>query len=495
MSVRTRVLVGTLVVVAGLSLSLGWPDFVARVAYAVESGQADAAREQLKHANDLSAAFQDVVTAVKPSVVNISSIKRVQQRVQVFPGPRTPSRDPFREFFGDEFFERFFRQRTPEREGVVRGAGTGVIVSSHGHILTNNHVVEGMDQVTVTLPDDRTFEAEIVGRDPKTDLAVIKIAAEDLRPAELGDSDQLNVGEWVLAVGNPFGLDHTVTAGIVSAKGRAYVGLAEYEDYIQTDAAINPGNSGGPLVNLEGQVIGINSAIVSGQRGYTGVGFAIPINMAQKIADDLLVDGKVQRGFLGVIIQNLTPGLGKSFGYDSEDGVLVAEVSPDGPAAKAGIKADDIIVELAGKKMTNMNQLRNTVATTTPGTEVDVKVFRDGETLELEIEIGELDSDEVSSPTTTATDELGLSVETLTDQAARHLDLDNVRGVLVTAIEPGGVAERSGLLRYDVIFSVAGESVENVSDFRAALAKQDLDQGVRLKVKTRGASRYVFLKR
>jgi serine protease Do len=486
---------GILVVVAGLSLTLGWPDLVARVAYAVDSGRADAAREQLKHAHDLSAAFENVVTAAKPSVVNISAIRRMEPRVRVFPGPGTRSRDPFREFFGEDFFERFHRQQTPDQNAVVRGGGTGVIVSSHGHILTNNHVVEDMDQVTVTLPDSRTFQAEIVGRDPKTDLAVIKVSAEDLKPAELGDSDQLNVGEWVLAVGNPFGLDHTVTAGIVSAKGRAYVGLAEYEDYIQTDAAINPGNSGGPLLNLEGQVIGINSAIVSSRGGYTGVGFAIPINMAQKVMEDLIADGKVQRGFLGVIIQNLTPDLAKSFGYDGEEGVLIAEVSSDGPAAKAGIKVDDIIVELAGTKMTNMNQLRNTVANTVPGTELDAKVFRDGKTHELKVKVGELDSDEVASSTTTTTDELGMSVETLTDDAARQLNLDGVRGVLVTGIEPGGTAERSGLSRYDVIFSVGGEPVENLSEFRSAMAKHDLDQGVRLKVKTRGASRYVFLKK
>jgi len=491
---RPMVLVGALTV-AVLIGAFVWPGSAQRTACADQSGQVETAREQLKHARALSAAFEEVAEAVKPSVVSITSIKRVETPALIFPGPRGPLRDPLREFFGDDLFERFFGRGQPEREGVVRGGGTGVIVSADGYVLTNNHVVEGADQVTVSLADGRRFVAQIVGTDPKTDLAVIKISADGLKPAQLGDSERLRVGEWVLAVGNPLGLEQTVTAGIISAKGRSYVGLAEYEDYIQTDAAINPGNSGGPLLNLDGQVVGINSAIVSRSGGYMGIGFAIPANMARKVMEDIIADGKVTRGYLGVIVQNLTPDLARSFGYDQPHGVLVAEVAPDGPAAKAGIESDDIIIELGGKPMDNMNELRNAVATTDPGTKVEVKVFRKGQTRSLKVEIGELDSAPVSRAAGRTTDDLGLAVENLTAEEARRLGLSDAAGVLVTEVEPGGVAERSGLLRYDVIISVGDKPVRNVRDFHAALREHDLDRGVRIKVRTQDASRYVFLKR
>jgi serine protease Do len=492
---RTTVVLGIVLVMTAVSLGLGWPDLVARVAYAVDSGQASAAREQLKHARDLSTAFQEVSKAVKPSVVSIQTLRRMGAPARVVPGPRTPSRDPMRDFFGDDFFDRFFGPNVPRGENVIRGGGTGVIVSEDGYILTNNHVVENMDQVTVTLSDERTFEAEVVGSDPKTDVAVIKIAAKDLAPAELGDSDALNVGEWVLAVGSPFGLSQTVTAGIISAKGRANVGLAEYQDFIQTDAAINPGNSGGPLLDLGGKVVGVNTAIISRSGGYMGVGLAIPINMARHVMDAIINEGKVVRGFLGVIIQDLTPDLAQSFGYDGEHGVLVSEVSEHGPAADAGLKTDDIIIEFDDKPARSMNQLRIDVAATKPGASVELKVFRGGDVRTLDVKIGELESESLATGKTEPTDDLGMSLQTLTPEAARQLELADTAGVLVTNVEPGGIAERSGLLKYDVIFMVGATPVEDLHGFHAALRDHDLDHGVRLKVKTRGSSRYVFLKR
>ena len=489
-----------LVAVAATGLGLAWPDLVGRVAYAVESGQASAAREQLKSVRDLSLAFQEVTKAVKPSVVNIRSITKMAgtSYYQVQP---TPS--PFGDRFGEDFFERFFGPRSPrERRGeefVQRGVGTGVIVSADGYILTNNHVVRNADKLTVTLSDNREFDAEVIGADDKTDLAVVKIDASGLLPAELGDSDDINVGEWVLAMGNPFGLSQTVTAGIISAKGRANVGIADYEDFIQTDAAINPGNSGGPLVNLDGQVIGINTAIATENGGYQGVGFAIPANMARQIRDDIIKHGRVVRGWLGVVIQDLNEDLAKSFGFDSTDGVLVGDVPAGGPAAKAGLEPGDIIVKIDGKPVVNMNKLRNMVAAVAPGTEVKVDVFREGEHKTFTVKIGELDSAALAGFTSGGSagdlDDLGLGLQTLSPEAATQLGIEGEKGVLVTSVTPGSVAERAGLHARDVIVGVGTQRVHDMDDFRSALGTYDLDAGVRLRVKSSGMQRYVLLKR
>lgn len=476
-------------------IGLSWPDLVGRVAYAVESGQAAAARDQLQHANDLSVAFQHVAKAVKPSVVNIRSLRKVTMRsprMQPLPMP-----GPFGE---DDFFERFFGQRGPrgqERERMQQGLGTGVIVSDDGYILTNHHVVREVDEIEVTLSDNRKFDAEVIGVDDRTDLAVLKIEATDLMPAELGDSGKLNVGQWVLALGNPFGLSQTVTAGIISAEGRTVFGDPEmYEDFIQTDAAINPGNSGGPLVNLQGQVIGINTAIASRTGGYQGIGFAIPINMARQVMEAIIKEGKVVRGWLGVYIQDLNEDMAESFNFDGTDGVLVGDVPSDGPAAKAGFKSGDIIVEYDGKATPDMKTLRNLVATTNPGTQVEVEILRDGERMTLDVEIGELETQTARTGGADNLEEIGLEVEFLTPEIAERLGLDDTqKGVVVTSVTTGGAAHDAGLRTGDVIVGVGDRRVSDLRDFKAAIRAYDLESGVRLRVKTDGVQRFVFLKK
>ena len=498
-----RVLIYPLVVAAvAFALGQAWPDLVGRAAYALESGQAAAAREQLKHVNDLSAAFQEVTKAIKPSVVNIRSIRKIEvnNRMRIMP---FPWRNPFfGSPFDDDFFERFFGPRqqpwsTPDgQQHVQRGLGTGLIVSDDGYIITNNHVVAQADDITVTLSDDRTFDAEVVGTDEKTDLAVLKIDAPNLLPAELGDSSAITVGEWVLAMGNPFGLSQTVTAGIISAKGRANVGIAEYEDFIQTDAAINPGNSGGPLVNLAGEVIGINTAIATKTGAYQGVGFAIPTNMVKQIMEDIIDDGKVVRGWLGVTIQNLNEDLAASFDFEGTDGVLIGDVIDNGPGDEAGIESGDIVTHFDGERVEDMNHFRNRVAATKPGTKVEMKVFRDGKSKTLTVEVGELESQSFFAHGPAAPEDLGMRLQNITPDVAQRLRLQgDEQGVVVTQVEPGSMAEKAGIRSGDVIISVGSDRVGNLSYFRHALASQDLDKGVRLRVKTEGMQRFVFLKR
>ncbi len=493
---RTKpIIIVALLAGAAVGLGLGMPDAISGVAYAVERGQATAAREQLKEARDLSLAFEHVAEAVKPSVVNIRSLKRVQA-VGRFQRAPSPLPEPFQEFFGDDFLDRFFQHRMPPGGFVQQGVGTGVIVGADGYILTNNHVVEGADDITVTLSDNRTYDAKVVGTDEKTDLAVVKIKAGDLMPAELGDSDAIHVGEWVLALGNPFGLSQTVTAGIVSAKGRANVGIADYEDFIQTDAAINPGNSGGPLVSLDGDVIGITTAIATRSGGYQGVGFAIPTNMAKTIMHDIIGGGKVIRGWIGAAIQNLTEDLAKSFNYHGTEGVLIGDVSENGPADKAGLQSGDIVVEYNGKSMHDMNQLRNRVAATKPGTEVRIEIVRDGHRLTKTVKIGELESHGVVAAGHEPSADLGFTVQTLTPDLADRLGLGaDAHGVVVTGVEPGSLADRAGIRTKDVIVNVGGDRVTDVGSFHDAMAKRDLSQGVRLQVKTEGLKRFVFLRR
>ena len=480
---------------AGVAIATTIPSIVSRLAYAAESGQALAAKEQLARATDLSQAFQHIAKALRPSVVSISSVRKIQPAVRRSQPELRGLPDEFRGLLDDDRFGRFFEFRFPEGGIKQQGLGTGVIVSNDGYILTNNHVVRQADEVTVTLLDDRTYQASIVGADDKTDLAVLKIDATELVPAELGDSDDINVGEWVLAIGSPFGLKQTVTAGIVSAKGRADVGIADYEDFIQTDAAINPGNSGGPLVNLKGQVVGINTAIASRTGGYMGVGFAIPSSMAQTVMRNLIDDGEVRRGLLGAAIQDLDASLSHSFGFGSQDGVLVGDVMANGPAEKAGIRSGDIITKFDGESMKGANQLRNTVAATPPDKEVEVVVFRDGQHKTFEVVVGQLDSRMNFSGGREASLALGLTAQTLTVEIARQLGCEEGEtGAVVTDVEPGSLAAEAGIRPEDVIVSVSGKPIRDIKDLREAMKEHDLTHGIRLQVKRDGTRRYVVLK-
>ena len=322
--------------------------------------------EMLRNTGEVFAGIDEKVT---PAVVFVSVEQEVSQQQTMFS-------NPFEEF-NDEFFKRFFDQRMPQQrqqpkqqKQIRKGQGSGFIITADGFILTNNHVVENADKITVKLSDERELVAKVIGTDPETDVAVIKVDANNLPFVELGDSDQLKVGQWVIAIGNPFGLSHTVTAGIVSAKGRSKIGLTEYEDFIQTDAAINFGNSGGPLLNIDGKVIGINSAIFSRSGGYMGIGFAIPVNMAKYVYQQLVADGKVTRGYLGLYGEDITADMAKLFGIENQKGVIVNKLLPDGPAAKGGVERGDVIIKKDGKAIEDWNIFRNEIARTAPGTKM-----------------------------------------------------------------------------------------------------------------------------
>lgn len=382
-----------------------------------------------------------------------------------------------------DFFERFFNQmpgpQNPQAPRTQQGMGSGVIISTDGYILTNNHVVEGADEVTITMADRKEYKGRIVGRDPQTDLAVIKIDAKEAFPASnLGDSDNLKVGDWVVAIGNPFGLDHTVTAGIVSAKGRV-IGAGPYDNFIQTDASINPGNSGGPLLNMRGEVVGINTAIIpQGQ----GIGFAIPVNTIKPLIPQLETKGSVTRGFLGVNIQSITPALAKSLNLPDQKGALVADVSDNTPAAKAGIRRGDVIVSFNGQEVVDSQSLPTIVAATPVDQQATVTVIRNGERLQFPVKIAELPSQraENNQPVPAvqpAREKWGLQLRDLNPQIANQLRLKSDQGVVVVGVEPGSRAAASGVRQGDVILEVNRQSVSSMADMMAKLKdSKDKDQ-------------------
>ena len=407
----------------------------------------------------LEDAFVSVADRVTPSVVNVS----VKPKRGTSEGESPEPGERFKEFFGQEFFERFFRRRQPRED--ARSTGSGVIVDPRGYVLTNNHVVENAGSVEVRLSDDRKFSATIVGRDPKTDLAVLKIDAPagSLPVAILGDSDKLRAGQWAIAIGNPFGLDRTVTIGHISATGRTHVGVATYEAFIQTDASINPGNSGGPLLNIEGKVIGINTAIVSSGQG---IGFSIPINMARDIMTQLISKGRVVRGWLGIVIQELTPELAEGFGVKKDSGVLVADVMKDGPADRAGLKPGDIIVQFDGAPITDVTDLQKRVAAVEPGRATPLSVIRDKASTSLTVKLGEQPGEEAVATGEPKSETLGLTVEPLTPEASQRFKLTTRSGVLVTDVAAGSSGEQAGIRAGDAILEVSRQPVKDVESFR-----------------------------
>ncbi len=438
-------------------------------------------------------AFREVAKKVSPAVVFIRVEKEVEAR---------GSANPFNSPFGDEFFRRFFGQppqqhpEAPRRHPKQRsmGQGSGFIISPDGYIMTNNHVVGDADQVTVTLLDGREYKADIVGTDPPTDVAIIKIDESDLPFLRFSDSDKLEVGDWVLAFGNPFGLSHTLTAGIVSAKGRSGMGLNEYENFIQTDAAINPGNSGGPLVDLDGRVVGMNTAIFSRSGGYMGIGFAIPINMAQRIRTQLVENGNVTRGRLGVYIQDMTPDLAESFDLEKGEGILIAQVIEDSPAEDAGLKQGDLILELNGKKVGKVADFRNRISFTAPGTKVKLLIKRNNKTRTITAKIGKLETDVDGRPTATGKlSKLGLSLQELNPDLAEKFDYQGQTGVLVTDVDPGSAAERAGIKRGDLIQEVNRTPVKTPTEVRKAIEKNKRSS-LLLLVRQGDATRYLAIK-
>jgi serine protease Do len=431
-------------------------------------------------------AMADVVAAVRPSIVNISSTKTV--RTHAIQNPF--SNDPFfRNFFGNQFG---FMDRPQEYK--QSGMGSGVIVDKNGYILTNNHVIKDADEIKVKLSDKREFKGKIVGTDPKTDIAVVKIEAGNLPALAIGDSDKLRVGETAIAIGNPFGLNQTVTSGIISATGRANVGIADYEDFIQTDAPINPGNSGGALVNVRGELIGINTAIFSTSGGYQGIGFAIPSNMAKAVMETLIKKGKIIRGWLGVSIQPVTAEIAKQFGLKNELGALVGDVVEDSPADKAGIKRGDVIIEYDGKAINEPSALRTIVANTMPGKEVSLNIIREGKHMTFKVTIAELTADLARQSGDFDNILKGVHVQDLSPDTKNSLGLPNrIKGVVVTDIEQGSPAEGI-LVKGDVIMEINKKQITSAKEYSAIASKISKQDAVLLLVNRDGGSLYITLR-
>lgn len=433
---------------------------------------------------ETSKAFSSVAKKAIPAVVSVKVKKTVKSGSSYHN-------------FEDEFFDRFFgpgARRPAPQPRPQQGQGSGFLISQDGYILTNHHVVGNADSIDVTLQDGKEFKAKIIGTDPKSDVALIKIESEDLPFVELGDSDALEIGEWVIAVGSPFGLQATVTVGVVSAKNRG-VQIAEYEDFIQTDAAINPGNSGGPLLNIDGQAIGLNTAIFSQSGGYMGIGFAIPINIAKNIKDQLIESGTVSHGFLGIMMQpeKITKDLAEAFGLEENKGVLITKVLEDSPADNAGLKKDDVILKLDGKDAGDWQSFRSSIGILPPGTEVELVVFREGKEKTIKVTIGSLeDSDHILGVSQIA-GKLGLQVEELTEETASRYGYEGEKGVIVTEVTEGSPAAVAGIEPNMLIASVNRKDVSSVEEFNKALEETAETRKAILLVRNKRFAQYVVL--
>jgi len=464
--------------------------------FCINSERADSSakndRDKLTTAKSLGQAFVEVAKKVQPAVVHIQTEKTISVRP-----------DPF--WFGDEFFkgspfEEFFkgfrspRERGKEYRHKQRGEGSGVIVDKEGYVLTNNHVIEGADRVKVRLNDGREFIATVKGRDTRTDLAVLHIKAKDLPVATLGDSDKLEVGEWAIAIGNPFGLEHTVTVGVISAKGRSGLGTGTYEDFIQTDASINPGNSGGPLINIDGEVIGINVMIIwPGQ----GIGFAIPINMAKQILSDLIKEGKVVRPWLGIRVQDLTADMAEQFQVKDREGVLISQVEPGTGAEKAGLTSGDIIKSVDDKAVKNASELIKEIQKRKVGQKVRLGLIRDGKEMTVEVNLTAMpEKTEIAMEKEDGEEKMGARVQELNPQLSSRYRISGVkRGVVVLSVQEGSLAEEMGLQEGDVILEINRKKIETVRDFERAMKDAKIEKGILLHIHRKGSSFYLTFKK
>lgn len=478
---KTKLLAGAMIVLLGMT---GWG--VARASQKFFTPGIHISMKMADPAEGPSrTGFAPVVKSVLPDVVNISTSKVVKSSDRMDLQDGMPEDMPpfFQQFFGQQFghngqqFGPDQDNRSPRNRGQREDSlGSGVIVSPDGYILTNNHVIDGATDVRVTFGDKRQLKAKVIGSDPKTDIAVLKVDGTDFPAITIGDSSKVQVGDYALAIGDPFGVGQTVTMGIISALNRGNLGIEDYEDFIQTDAPINPGNSGGALINDRGELVGINTAILSGgSGGNQGIGFAVPINLARSVMSQILDHGKVNRAYLGIMVQDVTPGISKAMNLKDMKGVLVGDVTPNGPAQKSGVQRGDVILEINGRTMEDSRQLRNTVSMMTPDATVNLKLVRNGSPTNVSVKLGELPTDKEQAKAEEGTSDKalnGVTVENLDAQTARQLGLSaSTAGVVVTDVDPSSALASAGLRRGDVIQEVNHQPVKNVSQFEEAMHK------------------------
>lgn len=450
-----------------------------------------AQQDGLEILRETSKAFASLAKKTTPAVVYIeTSLSPSKEGGNLLENPL--------DFFNDDFFNRFFGGSVPENKPKAKkehAFGSGFIVSADGYVLTNHHLVKDAESVTVTLQGDRKLPAKIIGVDPKTDIAVIKVDAKDLPYAVLGDSSSLEVGEWVMAIGNPFGLEASVTVGVVSAKDRSQLHLTDFEDFIQTDAAINPGNSGGPLLNMDGKVIGMNTAIVSpGGGGYVGIGFAVPSNMIKPIMGQLIKTGKVTRGFLGIALQQIDGDLASSFGLSKPEGALISDITKGSPAESAGLKSGDVILKYNDSPVVNISQFRNKVSLMSPGTNLQLSVYRDGKMILIPVQVGMQSDKPEKVKQAIPAEHLGLTVQDVTPELAKRYGYESDQGVIVTKVQPGSLGDQSGIKPGALIIAIDRKKVASTDDFEQGVLAAIKSKRILLLVKQGAATRYIALK-
>ncbi len=474
-------------VLAGILLTANF-DMTFKGRASSDSAERQKLEEKMAAMRDWSEGFAAVAEYVTPSVVTVETETTVRYE------------DPFTDYFGgDEFFRRFFGapRGQPRQEQKLAGLGSGVIVSEDGYVITNNHVIDKTDKIKITLSNGKTYDGKLIGTDARTDIAVVKIDEKGLPAIKLANSDNIKVGQWAIAVGNPFSksLSHTVTAGIISGMSRSSVGLDSDVDFLQTDAAINPGNSGGALVNMNGELVGINAAILSRSGGYEGVGFAIPSNTAKSIMDQLIKTGKVVRGFVGVSMQDVDEQMAKAMGLKSAKGAVVAQIVEGSPADKAKLQAGDVIVKVNGKEMENSAEIRKQIVPKAPGTTVELTIIREGKELNVSVTLAEAPTETVtvkeSAPAKKSFERLGINVVTMTKDMAGKMNVPNVPGVLITDIDQDGPSFSAGLRQNDIIQRVGRKDVKNVQEFVDEVSKVNKGETILMLVNRKGSSLFV----